>query len=104
MELQDLVEKGAIIAKEIGEIINNASHTLYTTDFEVIGKYVLILALGGLLIFGIRLLSDEIGDYSGRKENESGKLPWYLRGWVLLLGIAVVVLVVYAVIFLLILA
>ena len=104
MTLQDLVEKGAIIAKEIGEIIKSAFQTLYATDIEVIGKYVLILALGGLLIFGIRLLSDEIEDYRGRKENESGKLPWYLRDWLLLLAIAVVVVVVYAVIFVLVLA
>lgn len=104
MNLQDLVETGAIIAKEIGEIIRNTLHTLYATDIEVIGIYALILALGGLLIFGLRLLSDEIEDYSGRKENESGKLPWYLHDWVLLIAIAVVILVVYAVIFVLVLA
>lgn len=102
MTLHDLVEKVVIIAKETGEIIKNALHTLYAADIEVVGKYVLILSLGGLIIFGIHLLSDEIEEYRGSKENESGKLPWYLRGWALSFAIVGVILVVYAIIIVLI--
>jgi len=103
MTLQDMVEQGVIIAKEIGEIIINAIHTLYATDSEVIIKYVLILVLAGLLISGLRLLGDELEEERVRKGNESGKLPWYLHGWTLFHVITIMILVIYAVFFALIL-
>jgi hypothetical protein len=103
MTLQDLFEKGAIIANEISEIIKIAIIALYATDIEVTSTYVLILVLAVLMIFGIRLLSDEIEEFRYRKENESGMLPWYLHNRTLFLAIAAVIIVVYAVIFMLIL-
>jgi hypothetical protein len=99
MTFHDLFEKGVSVAEEIGTIIKNGLSTLYAKDNEVIGKYVLVLAIGGLLIFGLRLLSDEVEEYRGREGAESKKLPWYLRYLTLFLGI----LFLYAVIFVLIL-
>jgi len=87
MTLQEVVEKGVAAAKEIGDILQHLFRTLYNTDIEVIGKYVLILVIGGLLLFGLRLLSDELEEYRVRKQNKSEKLPWYLRDWALFLAI-----------------
>jgi ABC-type Fe3+ transport system permease subunit len=87
MTFQDLFDKGVSVARETGVIIKNALSTLYAKDNEVIGKYVLILAIAGLLIFGLRLLSGEVEEYRSREGNESRKLPWYLRYWTLFLGI-----------------
>jgi hypothetical protein len=98
----DLIDKGMILARELGEYINIAFNALYEKDTEVISKYVLILVLAGLLIFGIRLLSDEIQEYRRSRGNESGKLPWYLRDSSLFLAIVTIILLVYAVIFVLI--
>jgi len=103
MTLQDLFEKAAIVADEISEIIKVAMIALSATDIEVISTYVLILVLAVLMMFGIRLLSDEIEEFRCRKKNESGMLPWYLHNRTLFLAIAGVVIVVYAVIFMLIL-
>jgi len=99
MTFQELIEKGASVTKEIGEIVINAFSTLYAKDSEVIGKYVLVLAIAGLLIFGLRLLSDEVKEYRDREGNESKKLPWYLRYTTLLL----VIMILYAILFVLIL-
>jgi len=99
MTFKDLFEKGLSVVKEIGDIIKNALSTLYAKDNEVIGKYVLILVIAGLLIFGLRLLSDEVDEYRGREGNESRKLPWYLRYRTLFL----VIIFLYAIIFVLIL-
>jgi len=99
MTLQDIIEKGAAAASEAGNILKTAFHKLYTTDIEALGKYVLLLLMAGLLILGLRLLGDELEEYRIRKENESEKLPWYLRGWALFLAIVLL----YAVIFVLIL-
>ena len=99
MTYQDLFDKGGSVAKEIGAIIKSGLSTLYAKDNEVIGKYVLILAIAGLLIFGLRLLSDEVEEYRGREGNESKKLPWYLRNWTLFFGI----IFLYTIIFVLIL-
>ena len=94
-----MIDKGVETAKEIGNILQYVFHTIYTADIEVIGKYVLILGIAGLLILGLRLLSDELEEYRGRIENESRKLPWYLRDWALSLAI----ILLYAVIIILIL-
>ena len=99
MTLQDLIDKGAIIAREIGDILSVALKTLYEKDPKVIGIYVLILVLAGLLILGLRLLSDEIEEYRCSRENKSGNLPWYLRDSSIFLAIAVLILGVFAVIF-----
>lgn len=99
MTFQDLFEKGLSVVRVIGDIIKNALSTLYAKDNEVIVKYVLILVIAGLLIFGLRLLSDEVDEYRGREGNESRKLPWYLRYWTLFL----VIIFLYAIIFVLIL-
>jgi high-affinity Fe2+/Pb2+ permease len=99
MTYQDLFEKGVSVAKEIGATIQSGLSTLYAKDNEVIGKYALILAIAGLLIFGLRLLSDEVEEYRGREENKSRKLPWYLRYWTLFL----VIIFLYTIIFVLIL-
>lgn len=99
MTLQDLIDKGMILAREIGEFLKIAFNTLYEKDTEVISKYVLILVLAGLLILGIRLISDEIQEYRGSRADDSGKLPWYLRDSTLFLAITSVILLVYAVIF-----
>ena len=98
MTLQDLVGKGVAAAREAGNILKTVFHRIYTTDSEVIGKYVLLLLIAGLLILGLRLLGDELEEYRVRKENQSGKLPWYFRGWVIFLAIVLL----YAVIFVLI--
>ena len=103
MTLQDLIDKGVILANEIGGILKIAFDKLHEKEFEIIGIYVLILVIGGLLIFGIRLLVDEIEEYRGSREDESGNLPWYLRDFSLFLAIVVLILVVFAVIFVLIL-
>jgi hypothetical protein len=103
MTLQDLIDKGTILANEIGDILKLAFDKLHDKDIEIIGIYVLILVIGGLLIFGIRLLVDEIEEYRGSREDESGNLPWYLRDSSLFLAIVVLILVVFAVIFVLIL-
>jgi hypothetical protein len=100
MTFQDLLEKVVSIAKEIEAVIRNTLSTLYAKDNEVIGKYVLVLAIAGLIIFGLRLLSDEVEEYRSREGNESKKLPWYLRYWTLFLGI----MFLYTVIFILILS
>lgn len=99
MTFQDLFEKGLSVAKEIGEVIRNALSTLYAKDNEVIGKYVLLLVIAGLLILGLLLLSDEIEEYQGREGNESKKLPWYLQYRTIFL----VIIFLYAIIFVLIL-
>jgi hypothetical protein len=99
MTFQELIEKGASVTKEIGEIIRNAFSSLYAKDSEVIGKYILVLAIAGLLIFGLRLLSDEVEEYRDREGNEPKKLPWYLRYTTLLL----VIIILYAILFVLIL-
>ena len=99
MTLHDIVEKGVATAEEIGIILKNAFLTIYTKDIEVIGKYVLILAIAGLLLFGLRILGNEIEEYRVRNENESEKLPWYLRKW----ASFIVIILLYAVIFVLIL-
>ena len=99
MTFHDLLDKAVSVTKEIGTIIINGLSTLYAKDNEVIGKYVLVLAIGGLLIFGLRLLSDEVEEYRDRAGDRSKKLPWYMRYWTLFLGI----LFLYAVIFVLIL-
>jgi hypothetical protein len=99
MTFQDLLDKGLSVVKETGEIIKNILSTLYTRDNEVIGKYILVLAIAALLIFGLRLLNDEIEEYRNREGNESRKLPWYLRYWTLFLAI----IFFYAIIFVLIL-
>lgn len=98
MTFQDLIEKGLSVAMEIGEIVINALGTLYAKDSEVIVKYVLVLAIAGLLIFGLRLLNDEVEEYRGREGNESGKLPWYLHYWPLLLGIIFLYVIVFVLI------
>jgi hypothetical protein len=103
MTLQDLFDKGAMIADEISEITKIAISALYATDIKTLSTYVLILGLAILMIFGIRLLSDEIDELRGRKKNESGKLPWYLYNRTLFFAISAVIVVVYAVIFMLIL-
>lgn len=99
MIAQDIVEKLKVIAKEFGEIARNVYQKLYTTDIEVIAKYVFILVLAGLLILGLRLLSDEVEEYRDRKKAEHGKMPWYLRDWILFIFIALVILITYAVVF-----
>ncbi|HYQ73425.1 MAG TPA: hypothetical protein VET88_16060 [Gammaproteobacteria bacterium] len=99
MAFQDLYEAGLSVAKETGEIIKNALVTLYAKDNEVLGKYFLVLAIACLLIFGLRLLRSEVEDYRDREGNESGKLPWYLRYWILFL----VIIILYAILFVLIL-
>jgi hypothetical protein len=99
MTFHDLLDKAVSVTKEIGTIIINGLSTLYAKDNEAIGKYVLVLAIGGLLIFGLRLLSDEVEEYRDRAGDRSKKLPWYMRYWTLFLGI----LFLYAVIFVLIL-
>jgi len=99
MAFQDLYEEGLSVAKEIGEIIKNALVTLQAKDNEVIGKYVLVLAIACLLIFGLRLLRSEVEEYRDREGNESKKLPWYLRYWILFL----VIIILYAILFVLIL-
>jgi hypothetical protein len=99
MTFQELIQKGESATKEIGEIIINALSTLYAKDNEVIGKYVLVLAIAGLLIFGLRLLRDEVEEYRDREGNEFKKLPWYLRYTTLFLAI----IILYAILFVLIL-
>ena len=99
MTFHDLIEGAFLVAKEIGEFIKNALSALYAKDNEVIGKYVLVLAIAGLLIFGLRLLSDEVEEYRDREGNESKKLPWYLRYTTLF----VVIIILYAILFVLIL-
>jgi hypothetical protein len=94
-----MVEKGVATAREIGIILKKAFLTIYNKDIEVIGKYALILAIAGLLLFGLRILGKELEEYRARNESESGKLPWYLHDWALILAI----IIVYAVIFVLIL-
>jgi hypothetical protein len=102
MTLQDLIDKGAIVAREIGDILNVALNALYENDPKVTGIYVLILVLAGLLILGIRLLSDEIEEYRCSRKNKSGNLPWYLRDSSIFFAITVLILGVFAVIFVLI--
>ena len=99
MTFQNLLEKVVSAAKETEAVIRNTLSALYAKDSEVIGKYVLVLAIAVLLIFGLRLLSDEVEEYRSREGNESGKLPWYLRYWTLFLGI----ILLYTIIFVLIL-
>jgi len=99
MTFQDLFEQGLSVAKVLGEIISNALGTLYAKDNEVIGKYVLVLAIAGLLIFGLRLIRDEVEEFRGREGNESRKLPWYLRYRTIFL----LIIFLYAIIFVLIL-
>lgn len=99
MTFQELIEKGASVTEEIGGIIINALSRLYAKDNEVIGKYVLVLAIASILIFGLRLLGDEAEEYRGREGNESRKLPWYLRYWTLF----IVIIILYAILFALIL-
>jgi|GEM_PF-2321853 len=99
MTFHDLFEQGLSVAKELGEIISNALSTLYAKDNEVIGKYVLVLAIAGLLIFGLRLIRDEVEEFRGREGNESRKLPWYLRYRTIFL----LIIFLYAIIFVLIL-
>jgi len=99
MTFQDVLEKVASVAKEIVAAITNTLSTLYAKDNEVIAKYVLVLAIAGLLIFGLRLLNDEAEEYRNREGNEPAKLPWYLRYSTLFLGI----IILYTIIFVLIL-
>jgi hypothetical protein len=99
MTFQDLLERVVFVAKEIAAAITNTLSTLYAKDNEVIAKYVLVLAIAGLLIFGLRLLNDEAEEYRNREGNEPGKLPWYLRYSTLFLGI----IILYTIIFVLIL-
>ena len=99
MTLQDMIEKGVATAKETGIFLKNAFLTIYNKDIEVISKYILILAIAGLLLFGLRILGKELEEYRVRNENEPGKLPWYLHKWALILEITIL----YAVIFVLIL-
>lgn len=99
MTFQDLIESVLPVVNEIGENVKNALSALYAKDNEVIGKYVLVLAIAGLLIFGLRLLSDEVEEYRDREGNETKKLPWYLRYTTLF----VVIIILYAILFVLIL-
>jgi hypothetical protein len=99
MTLQDIVEKGVATAKEIGNILKNAFLTLYNTDVDVIGKYALILAIAVLLIFGLGILSAELEVYRVRNENESKKLPWYLRARALFVAIILLYTVIFVLIF-----
>lgn len=99
MALQDLYEEGLSVAKELGEIIKNAFVSLHAKDNEVIGKYVLVLAIACLLIFALRLLRSEVEEYRDREGNKSRKLPWYLRYWILFL----IIIILYAILFVLIL-
>lgn len=103
MTLQDLIEKGSIIAKEIGDILSVALNKLYEKEPKVIALYVLIFVLAVLLIIGIRLLNDEIEEYRCSRENKSEKLPWYLRDSSIFLALAVLILMAFAVILVLIL-
>jgi hypothetical protein len=99
MSFDDLIERLLLAAKETGDNITDALSTLLTKDNEVIGKYVLVLAIAGLLIFGLRLLNDEIKEYRDREGNEHKKLPWYLRYTTLVVAI----IILYAILFVLIL-
>ena len=103
MTLQDLYEKSASLVNELTNIIKIAISALDTADIEILVTYVLILSLAILMIFGIHLLNGEIEELRYRKKNESGKLPWYLYNRILFLAIVAVIVVVYAVIFMLIL-
>ena len=99
MTLQDIVEKGVAAVEEIGNILKNAFIAIYNTDIEVTVKYVLIFGIAVLLIFGLGVLNSELEVYRVRNEDESKKLPWYLRARTLFIAIILLYIVIFVLIF-----